>query len=186
MIWKERSQRGMLLLLGASLRGEKEQNISSQQTSNKIDQSPTFRQIFSKNYSLQNMVISRFSNPPPILTMPGFWKHLILRSLFLLKTVNQGDTSCRSAEAALPERSGSLRKDLHNFKNAFGQLSTKVIVGSCQCGKSKERNLVCSECKRYLVEVVVGPLRLPQVLIKPRKIHSSSSAVLWRRPAKLG
>ena len=86
MIWKERSQRGMLLLLlGASLRGEKEQNISSQQTSNKIDQSPTFRQIFSKNYSLQNMVISRFSNPPLILTMPGFWKHLILRSLFLHK-----------------------------------------------------------------------------------------------------
>ena len=69
----------MLLLLGASLRGEKEQNISSQQTSNKIDQSPTFRQIFSKNYSLQNMVISRFSNPPPISVVgfghvASFWR----------------------------------------------------------------------------------------------------------------
>ena len=38
--------------------------------------------------------------------------------------MNHGDTSCRSAEAALPVRSGSLQKDLH----AFGEVSTKVIV----------------------------------------------------------
>ena len=30
------------------------------------------------------------------------------------------------------------------------------------------------------------PLRLTQVSIKPRKMHSSSSAVHWRRPAELG
>ena len=29
-------------------------------------------------------------------------------------------------------------------------------------------------------------LRLPQVLIKPRMMHSSSSAVHWRQPAELG
>ena len=31
-----------------------------------------------------------------------------------------------------------------------------------------------------------GTLRLPQVLIKPRKMHSSSFAVHWRRHAELG
>ena len=31
-----------------------------------------------------------------------------------------------------------------------------------------------------------GALRLPQVLIKPRKMHSSSFAVHWRRHAELG
>ena len=34
--------------------------------------------------------------------------------------------------------------------------------------------------------LMVPPLQLPQVLIKPRKMHSSSSAVHWRRPAELG
>ena len=31
-----------------------------------------------------------------------------------------------------------------------------------------------------------GPLRLPQVFLKPRKMHSRSSAVHWRRHAELG
>ena len=52
------------------------------------------------------------------------------------KNMNHGDTSCRSAEAALPERSRSLRKEgfplvtpQRSFKKAFGELRmTKVTM----------------------------------------------------------
>ena len=57
-----------------------------------------------------------------------------------------------------------------------------------QIHKNLEQN---KDCRAYAqsytpARIMHEPLRLPQVSIKPRKMHSSSFAVHWRRPAELG
>ena len=54
-------------------------------------------------------------------------------------------------------------------------------------GLPPERNTIWLTADFHLrCRLLDQPLRLPQVLIKPRKILSSSSVVHWRRPAELG